>query len=462
MSRIICLELNEVPNEIMIEFLPKIKRDNKADFIYSPTISNDRGHLHPWVTWSSVHRGVSHHVHEISDINQECSRQNDLYPTIMDELSNQGYRVGVFGSMHSGSVPISQHKKYSFFVPEAFAKHSECKPSTLNDFQKLNLSMSRKSARVVDKSIPRFKYLLGALKSYLKHAYHFRGLFCAFKQLAIEIPFPWTKTRRRILQSDILFDTYMSLLNKSNPDYSNFFTNHVASSMHRFWEAKFPNHYPTKISSEKWIKRYKYEIDEAMKSTIYYIKSLIKYAENNKDTQLWIISSMGQAAVKNYKKSEFFYEIDNMDNFLYSLVGFEVDFEQLPQMIPIYGLESSEETITLIEEKLKTISCNIDLKISSRTSKTIAFIFSKKPSKNIDGEPSFINSATNNRVKIEGIRKIHIDEDSGSSAYHVPQGILYRYGYSLPQLTKYYDHNGFLPIESLKELMIKVIQNKKI
>ena len=92
MSRIICLELNEVPNEIMIEFLPKIKSDDKnADFIYSPTISNDKDHLHPWVTWSSVHRGVSHLIHGISDINQECSRQNELYPTIMDELINEGF-----------------------------------------------------------------------------------------------------------------------------------------------------------------------------------------------------------------------------------------------------------------------------------------------------------------------------------------------------------------------------------
>ena len=98
--------------------------------------------------------------------------------------------------------------KSILFVPELLLNTQSVPP--LNDFQKLNLSMSRKSARVVDKSIPRFKYLLGALKSYLKHAYHFRGLFCAFKQLAIEIPFPWTKTGEEFYSLISLFDTYMS------------------------------------------------------------------------------------------------------------------------------------------------------------------------------------------------------------------------------------------------------------
>ena len=35
------------------------------------------------------------------------------------------------------------------------------------------------------------------------------------------------------------------------------------------------------------------------------------------------------------------------------------------------------KNITLIEEKIKTISCDIDIKISSRTSKTIAFVLVK-------------------------------------------------------------------------------------
>ena len=38
---------------------------------------------------------------------------------------------------------------------------------------------------------------------------------------------------------DILFDAFMSSLIREKPDFCTFFTNHVASSMHRFWEASF-------------------------------------------------------------------------------------------------------------------------------------------------------------------------------------------------------------------------------
>ena len=63
MTKIICLELNEVPKEIMNEILGKINfKKHKYLLKYTPTISYDQDHLHPWVTWSSVHRGVSHSI----------------------------------------------------------------------------------------------------------------------------------------------------------------------------------------------------------------------------------------------------------------------------------------------------------------------------------------------------------------------------------------------------------------
>ena len=134
MTKIICLELNEVPQEIMKEILRKINlKEYKYEFEFHPTISSDMPHLHPWVTWSSVHRGVNFDNHRIKDINQECSNQDKKYPTLMSQLSKMGYKVGVFGSMHSGSVPSKNFKQYSFFVPDAFSSHDNCKPKSLLD-----------------------------------------------------------------------------------------------------------------------------------------------------------------------------------------------------------------------------------------------------------------------------------------------------------------------------------------
>ena len=235
----------------------------------------------------------------------------------MSSLVSKGYKVGVFGSMHSASLSPEEYKKFSFYVPEAFATSPICNPRSIDNLQRLNLKMSKASARVVKGSLPNLKISLLALTSYLKHPFKFNGLKATIIKLLSEIFNPWKKIRRRSLQSEIFFDVYMDLLIKNKPDFSSFFTNHVASNMHRFWEAKYPSHYPKKISSQKWIKRYQNEIDNAMISTSYFINSLTKFVDENKDYQLWILSSMGQAAVEDYKPFNSFWKIIDIKKISY-------------------------------------------------------------------------------------------------------------------------------------------------
>ena len=54
--KIIVLELNEVPHKVINQFFGnKILGKYHSD--YYQTISLDKGHLSPWITWSTVHRG---------------------------------------------------------------------------------------------------------------------------------------------------------------------------------------------------------------------------------------------------------------------------------------------------------------------------------------------------------------------------------------------------------------------
>ena len=92
-------------------------------------------------------------------------------------------------------------------------------------------------------------------------------------------------------------------------------------------------------------------------------------------------------AVQNYKKSTQFFQIVDMDKFLFSILKKKVKFEQLNQMIPIYALKADENTINLISEKISSMESNIDIELSSRTKNTIAFIFNKNSHQNINQEP---------------------------------------------------------------------------
>ena len=123
-------------------------------------------------------------------------------------------------------------------------------------------------------------------------------------------------------------------------------------------------------------------------------------------------------------------------------------------MIPCYSAESDMRTIEIIREKLKLIETNADLKCRSVTETTIAFYFEAYDLEKI----WFKNKSNNCFLNIKGLKKIIIDEKSGSSAYHVPQGILYRYGLQLNEIDeKFLDNKGNLLTHNIKELIEKTI-----
>ena len=116
-KKIIFFELNEVPFRVFkdsFNYLDyKIKFD-QYDFI--KTISRDECHLSPWVTWPTVHRGVTFSKHQIGDLGQSCAEVDKKYPPIWSLLQKQGYKVGVFGSLHSSQTKSVLFNKYSFFI----------------------------------------------------------------------------------------------------------------------------------------------------------------------------------------------------------------------------------------------------------------------------------------------------------------------------------------------------------
>ena len=372
----------------------------------------------------------------------------------MSTLADKGLKVGVFGSMHSASVPKDSYSKYCFFIPEPFAIDNYCNPKSINDLQRLNLILSKQSAKSVSSKMPKIKLILKAILSYLKHCYKLNGGISAIKQLIVEIFYPWKKVRRRNIQPLILFDVFMDLLHKNNPDFSNFFTNHVASNMHRFWEAKFPKDYSQQISSDKWIKRYKHEIDNAMRETSYFINELTDFVDKQEGYQLWILSSMGQAAVNKYSKQKSFWHITNINSFFSSICESNVELEELTQMIPSYSIKSDAETINFICDKLNSIETNVKINVRSITDKSMAFEFE---SYDLDSV-WFKKKGSSSHLNIHGLKKVDIEEETGSSAYHIPDGILYRYGSNVKKIEEsYLDENDKLPTNKIKSIVEKTL-----
>ena len=79
------------------------------------------------------------------------------------------------------------------------------------------------------------------------------------RQLIAEKIHPWQKVRRRTYQSVLAFDIFMNYLDRTRPDMATFFTNHVASSMHRYWAALFPGDYEQCEFTTEWKNTYRHK-----------------------------------------------------------------------------------------------------------------------------------------------------------------------------------------------------------
>src|SRR5207245_8363529 len=81
------------------------------------------------------------------------------------------------------------------------------------------------------------------------------------RQVASERIWRHRTARRRTIQSLLAFDLFLAQLQAKKPDAAFFFTNHVASSMHRYWPATFTGDYSATTWSEEWAKRFAGEVD---------------------------------------------------------------------------------------------------------------------------------------------------------------------------------------------------------
>ena len=101
---IILYELNEVPRALIEKYIQLRPKSTISEILNNSnlfdTFTHDKGELHPWTTWPTIHRGVNNDLHNIQFINQEL-KINNRYPPIWDILQKNEISVGVYGSLQS-------------------------------------------------------------------------------------------------------------------------------------------------------------------------------------------------------------------------------------------------------------------------------------------------------------------------------------------------------------------------
>jgi hypothetical protein len=224
--KIVLLEANEIPWRIYDEFCVWRPESRLARLLprcrQFTTVSPDAIPLSPWITWPTLHRGVSGETHGIKYFGETLESVDAQWPPIWKLLVDGGVETGVFGPIHSYPLP-SDAERYSFYVPDTFAASEECYPDALTCFQRFNLSMTAESTRNVSTRID-WKTAASFLARAPGLGLRASTALAVVGQLIGERRDPWRRVRRRTFQPVLAFDLFLKQLQATQPAFSNFFT----------------------------------------------------------------------------------------------------------------------------------------------------------------------------------------------------------------------------------------------
>jgi hypothetical protein len=430
--KVILFELNEVPWRILDDYVERnpasvLARTLQHSHLFE-AVCEDRGHLSPWTTWPSLHRGVSDEAHMIGDLGQDRTAADRQYPPIWRLLHEEGVSVGVCGSLHSFPPP-DDIGSYAFYLPDTFATGNQAYPPALSDFQAFNLDMARDSARNVDTKVP----LRPAAKVLSRsRALGIRPVTygAVAAQLAGERRNSWKSTRRRTFQAVLAFDVYYAQLKRTKPDFSTFFSNHVASAMHRYWAATYPDDYDEHGLDAEWIERYREEIPWAMRQAEKMLERLLRFADHHPEYQVWVASSMGQGPTIARGLETAVY-LKDLTTFMRRLGMPDDGWEERPAMLPQTNVMVREDLREEFERRLRGLKVVKEpLRFRQTESGFFAMDF---------GHPNLHKRPTPLRYEGErlplaefGMEAVEIEDRSDTTAYHVPEGILVVYDPKAP------------------------------
>lgn len=428
----ILFELNEVPIQVLRNYADLKPHSTIAEFLRSgdsyETYCPDEIALDPWISWSTLHRGVPDTTHGVLHLGQP-SEVEDLFPPVWRRLAHAGIPTGVFGSLHSSMEDTETHKGYRFFVPDYFTTHTDAFPKFIEGFQALNIRLTRGSARNVSTTLPLGSAIRAMAMTFGRTRISPSAIRAVLTQLRTERTEPWTKVRRRNIQTVIMGDLFLRLLKSRKPRFATFYTNNVAAAMHRFWSASFPESFDQNMH-DSWIDQYRNEIFVALDSvdqTLTKLKSTL-----SANDQILMTSSMGQGPIP-FEKVDGFHVLSDLNAFLSAIGIDESQWSEQPAMVPCRSLTfATDRAMAAFTNALGRVTINGS-----------NFVVSNKPvgpaSYAISTESKFVHLFVHvegleaPQVEIDGkrcqnsaagIEFLSYDDGVNNTAQHVPEGSL--------------------------------------
>ena len=216
----------------------------------------------------------------------------------------------------------------------------------------------------------------------------------------------------------------MRQLNRTRPAFSTFFTNHVASAQHRYWAALFPGDYDDLQLSDDWLTTYDSEIEFAMQKADVFIRRLTAFADRNPDYEIWITTSMGQEATRAEEIETQLYLTEPKKFMAFCNVA-EHSWSIQPAMLPQFNVSIDPDKAESFNETLEHATiANEHISFRRNGASFFSIDFGQV---NLDPCQKARIGSRELDLGAAGLKNVEIQDRSGTTAYHVPEGSLIIY-----------------------------------
>ena len=450
MRPILLLELNEVHWPVLDRIAARHGRlaGWLARARSHTTIVSPETRLSPWITWPTLHRGLRASEHGITHLGQDPLTGHGT--PLWVECRQRGGSIGIVGALHSW--PPGDPGPDGFHVPDTFAASAACWPPELEPLQAMNLALTRESGRVASRRVP-MRQALAALPVALRLRLPPYVASRAARQLVAERLDLDRRDARPLVQATLFWNVFRRLYARAGRPlaYASFFTNHVASVLHRHWREAFPEELAPRISSRV----HRDTVERAFDLLAEIVVDALALAQAHPDLLLVLASSMGQAAVHRGAHHGRELAIGDLARLL-ALAGIPPEahapgIAMVPQATTRVGDPALRARVRQELHALRTISGKRFLDVEVR-GESVSVTIGTPPRGDVDSGVLVEHSGAHVRFEDAGIVVHEVARGTGN---HVPQGALALAGRGIaPDASR-----SEIPLESVKGLLLELAEH---
>ena len=296
------IEMNEVNFDLVKKYIGKNHALPNFEKLLSMesvcTSSENEYHLvEPWIQWVSVHTGLTYHEHNVFHLGDIAGTDHQQ---IFEKLERRGYKVGALSPMNA----MNNLEDPAYFIPDPW---TDTQPD--NSFLAKALSFAlRQTVNDNAQGKITFTSLVNLCFAILVSL----GPIGTLKK-ATQIPHALSSSWRKAIYLDtLLFEIWVSLNHKKNPDFSVLFLNAGAHIQHHYFNSSKVENY-RKRQNPRWY------IDEAEDPVLEVLQSydaILGRLLANKDRQFVLCTAMSQ---EPYDDQLFYYRLRSHEDFFSQL-----------------------------------------------------------------------------------------------------------------------------------------------